>query len=127
SSEYTGAVDTELPGAMGNRYVVLLSNLNTSYLYTLLDSATKGDGKCIDYSWIAPLQELVEKSEDLAHKKAKSLKERLLADEPEENVAMPDMLDGPPRPRGAGFASARADFLSALKKEIVKSTPKNTW
>lgn len=59
ASDYPGSVDN-----YHGRYAVCLSNARMQFVYTLLQLAVMGDGKVIDYSWIAPLQELFELKED---------------------------------------------------------------
>lgn len=64
SKPFEGKVDLELP-----RYAVILSNARASFINQLLSIAIKGKGKTIDYSWIAPFQELIENNEESLPKK----------------------------------------------------------
>lgn len=54
------------------RYVFWLDNFSEGYLVTLLALAKNGDGAIIDYTWIAPLQELLELKTVSSKKPAKA-------------------------------------------------------
>ena len=125
SSEYGGKIDTVLPGSMGNRYSVHLSNAKTPFLYTLLHQAVVGNCAVIDYSWIAPLQNLIEEVED--REKLKRAKNRLTYEEDEVPPPTPHRFEwGPPnRPLEQTVkAQSRAELeagLITVRKRFNKS------
>lgn len=71
-NEYQGSIHIQ-----DGRYVFCLDGLSEKVLAHWFDLAKKGDGKIIDYSWIAPLQDLYDEKMEL-NLKASQLKKKNL-------------------------------------------------
>lgn len=111
SSEYGGNVDTSLPGSLGNRYVVCLSNAGINFLHTLLHIAITGGGEVIDYSWIAPLQELIEEKEEAQLKRKKSSPRGVFTGDTDEDLIINHVT---PPGFSPGFSTPRATKNKSL-------------
>lgn len=130
SSEYAGRIDGPLPGSMGNRYTVCLSNAKTAFIITLLHLATTGGGKVIDFSWIAPLQELLESKEEEELKRKSKTGRGLpatprfgLEDDPggiPEDDHWHDPLDLPPLP--SSLSEAKHAQIKSVKEALLRAT-----
>lgn len=74
SSEYTGQLENRVGKPYHGRYVICLNNANKEFIRTLLNICMDGDGKVIDYTWIAPLQDLLEQLLEEEEKRLKAVK-----------------------------------------------------
>lgn len=118
SSEYGGAFEFGLnqAGNSDDRYIMCLQNANSSFLDTLLRIAVSGDGSVIDYTWIAPLQELVEMKEDKPTKVKQNAKTFVVP--PIHDDFSPDHELSVPEPWAQHVGAPRAKLmLDKLKQD----------
>ena len=91
AAPFIGSIDLQLA-----RYAILLSNAKTTFLQTLLYLATSGKGDIIDYSWIAPLQNLLELREDEEKRVIKKTLKSWVSEEEEDlgiDYLPPDLVE----------------------------------
>ncbi len=133
SSEYEGKYHIE-----SGRYVFCFDHLDLPYVEHLLSISKHGDGKNIDYTWIAPFQDLYEEKFEVFQKSQKKRKTRKTSGQKpveREDEYIPGVENRPPRwgenpvitlERMKGQLAQKKARLSADELAIKRSSRKKT-